>query len=69
MLLTSLIGYIQERFSSRFEDALDPVLDDQEFMEEELPGIITEGELEPISEEDLFYEQLTDEFGEGVDED
>lgn len=69
LLLTSLIGYIQERFSSRFEDALDPVLDDQEFMEEELPGIITEGELEPISEEDLFYEQLTDEFGEGVDED
>ncbi len=68
LLLTSLIGYIQERFSKRFEDALDPILDDQEFMEEELPGIITEGELEPISEEDLFYEQLTDEFGEGVDE-
>jgi hypothetical protein len=69
LLLTSLIGYIQERFSKRFEDALDPVLDDQEFLEEELPGITTEGELEPISEEDMFYEQLTEEFGEGIDED
>jgi len=68
LLLTSLIGYIQERFSSRFEDALDPILDDQEFMEEELPGVITEGELEPISEEDTFYEQLTTEFGEGEEE-
>jgi hypothetical protein len=65
LLLTSLIGYIQERFSSRFEDALDPILEDQEFLEEELPGVITEGELEPISEEDTFYEQLTTEFGEG----
>ncbi len=68
LLLTSLIGYIQERFSSRFEDALDPMLEDQEFMEEELPGVITEGELEPISEEDTFYEQLTTEFGEGEEE-
>ncbi|MCG3259702.1 MAG: hypothetical protein H7644_08150 [Candidatus Heimdallarchaeota archaeon] len=68
LLLTSLIGYIQERFSSRFEDALDPILEDQEFLEEELPGVITEGELEPISEEDTFYEQLTTEFGEGEEE-
>ena len=68
LLLTSLIGYIQEKFSSRFEDALDPILEDQEFMEEELPGVITEGELEPISEEDTFYEQLTTEFGEGEEE-
>lgn len=68
LLLTSLIGYIQERFSSRFEDALDPMLEDQEFMEKELPGVITEGELEPISEEDTFYEQLTTEFGEGEEE-
>jgi len=68
LLLTSLIGYIQERFSSRFEDAIDPMLEDQEFMEEELPGIITDGELEPISEEDTFYEQLTTEFGEGEEE-
>ena len=63
LLLTSLIGYIQERFSKRFEDALDPMLEDQEFFEEELPGIITEGELEPITEEDLFYERLEQEFG------
>lgn len=68
LLLTSLIGYVQERFSSRFEDAIDPMLEDQEFMEEELPGVITEGELEPISEEDTFYEQLTTEFGEGEEE-
>ncbi len=68
LLLTSLMGYIQEKFSSRFEDALDPILEDQEFMEEELPGVITEGELEPISEEDTFYEQLTTEFGEGEEE-
>lgn len=68
LLLTSLIGYIQEKFSSRFEDALDPILEDQKFMEEELPGVITEGELEPISEEDTFYEQLTTEFGEGEEE-
>ena len=39
LLLTSLIGYIQERFSSRFEDAIDPMLEDQEFLEEELPGV------------------------------
>ena len=58
LLLTSLIGYIQERFSKRFEEALEPMLEDQE-----LPGITTEGELEPITEEDIFYEQLSEEFG------
>jgi hypothetical protein len=64
LLLTSLIGFIQERFSKRFEDALDPILTDEEILGEELPGITTEGELEPITEEDLFYEQLEQEFGE-----
>jgi len=67
LLLTSLIGYIQERFSKRFEEALDPMLLDQEFLEEELPGITTEGELEPITEEDLFYERLEQEFGDDED--
>ena len=67
LLLTSLIGYIQERFSKRFEEAFDPMLADQEFLEEELPGITTEGELEPITEEDLFYERLEQEFGDDDD--
>ncbi len=67
LLLTSLIGFIQERFSKRFEDALDPMLADQEFYEEELPGIITEGELEPITEEEMFYDRLSEEFGEEED--
>jgi hypothetical protein len=67
LLLTSLIGYIQERFSKRFEEALDPMLLDQEFLEEELPGITTEGELEPMTEEDIFYEQLEQEFGDDDD--
>ncbi|MHA1198331.1 MAG: hypothetical protein ACTSQF_03170 [Candidatus Heimdallarchaeaceae archaeon] len=67
LLLTSLIGFIQERFSKRFEDALDPMLADQQFLDEELSGTITEGELEPITEEDLFYEQLSEEFGDDED--
>ena len=62
LLLTSLIGYIQERFSKRFEEELEPVLEDLEYLESEQTGIITEGELEPITEEDLFYEQLSSEF-------
>lgn len=62
LLLTSLIGFIQERFSKRFEEELEPVLEDLEYLEGELKGVITEGELEPISEEDLFYEQLSSEF-------
>ena len=62
LLLTSLIGYIQERFSKRFEEELEPVLEDLEYLESEQTGVITEGELEPISEEDLFYEQLSSEF-------
>ena len=67
LLLTSLIGYIQERFSKRFEEALEPVLEDQEFLKEELPGITTGGEIEPITEEELFYERLEEEFGEEED--
>ncbi len=64
LLLTSLIGYIQERFSKRFEDSMDTMLEDQMFLdEEELSGTITEGEIEPITEEDLFYDQLSEEFG------
>ena len=62
LLLTSLIGFIQERFSKRFEEELEPVLEDLEYLEGEQTGTITEGELEPISEEDLFYEQLSSEF-------
>ena len=68
LLLTSLIGYIQERFSKRFEESLESILEEEEFFEEELPGIITEGELEPISEEELFYEQLSEEFGDELEE-
>lgn len=66
LLLTALVGYIQERFSSRFEEELETEFDDIEDYEEykEEVGIITEGELEPITEEDLFYEQLDSEFGE-----
>ncbi len=62
LLLTSLIGFIQERFSSRFEEELEPVLEDLEYLESERTGVVVEGELEPISEDDLFYEQLTSEF-------
>ncbi len=62
LLLTALVGYIQERFSSRFEEELEPELDDIEDFEEFEAGIIIEGELEPITEEDLFYEQLGTEF-------
>ena len=65
LLLTALVGYIQERFSSRFEEELEPELDDiEDFEEFEEVGIITEGELEEITEEDLFYEQLDSEFSE-----
>jgi len=68
LLLTSLVGFIQERFSARFEEEMEPVLEDVEFMEEELSGVIIEGELEPITEEELFYEQLTAEVGEKEEE-
>jgi hypothetical protein len=68
LLLTSLVGFIQERFSARFEEEIEPVLEDVEFMEEELTGVIVEGDLEPITEEDLFYEQLTAEAGDTEEE-
>ena len=64
LLLTSLVGYIQERFSSRFEEELEPILEEIQYVEEDMPGIITEGGLTPISEEDLFYEELSAEFEE-----
>jgi len=65
LLLTALVGYIQERFSSRFEEELETEFEDlEDFKEIEETGIITEGELEPITEEDLFYEQLDTEFSE-----
>jgi hypothetical protein len=64
LLLTSLVGYIQERFSSRFEEELEPILEEIQYMEEERPGIVTEGGLTPITEEDLFYEELSSEFEE-----
>ena len=64
LLLTSLVGFIQERFSSRFEEELEPILEEIQYMEEERPGIITEGGLTPITEEDLFYEELSSEFEE-----
>ncbi|MHA1224508.1 MAG: hypothetical protein ACTSP3_14875, partial [Candidatus Heimdallarchaeaceae archaeon] len=62
LLLTSLIGFIQERFSSRFETELEPVLDELEYLKGEETGVIVEGEPEPISEEELFYRQLAQEF-------
>ncbi|MHA2307965.1 MAG: hypothetical protein ACXABJ_01680, partial [Candidatus Heimdallarchaeaceae archaeon] len=43
LLLTSLVGYIQERFSSRFEEELEPLLEEIQYIEEDRPGIITEG--------------------------
>jgi hypothetical protein len=64
LLLTSLVGYIQERFSSRFEEELEPLLEEIQYVEEERPGIITEGGLTPITEEDSFYEELSAEFEE-----
>jgi hypothetical protein len=64
LLLTSLVGYIQERFSSRFEEELEPILEEIQYVEEDSPGIITEGGLTPISEEDMFYEELSAEFEE-----
>ncbi len=64
LLLTSLVGYIQERFSSRFEEELEPLLEEIQYVEEDRPGIITEGGLTPVTEEDIFYEELTAEFEE-----
>lgn len=66
LLLTSFIGFIQEKFSARVEDAIEPILEERQYMDEDRTGIITEGDISPISEEDQFYEGLTAEFDEGT---
>ncbi|MBY9000974.1 MAG: hypothetical protein KGD64_08680 [Candidatus Heimdallarchaeota archaeon] len=62
LLFTSLIGFIQEKFSARVEKEIAPILDDMEYMEDDRSGVITEEGVEPGTEEDLFYEQLSAEF-------
>ena len=63
LLITALIGYIQERIARRLEKGIEPVLEEEvQYEEKERPGIITEGGLSPITEED-FYRQLAEEVG------
>jgi len=63
ILLTVLIGFIQERMSKRFEEETEAIKEEErEYMEEERPGIIVEGRARPITEED-FYKQLAEEVG------
>ena len=63
ILLTVLIGYIQERMSKRFEEETEAIIEEErEYREEERPGIIIEGRARPITEED-FYRQLAEEVG------
>ena len=64
LLFTSLLGFIQEKFSARVEEELEPILEDMEYMEDDRSRIITEEDVAPVSEEDLFYEQLSAEFDE-----
>ncbi|MHA1201824.1 MAG: hypothetical protein ACTSQ4_04810 [Candidatus Heimdallarchaeaceae archaeon] len=62
LLFTSLLGFIQEKFSARVESELEPILEDIDYMEDDRSRIITEEDVAPVSEEDLFYEQLSAEF-------
>ncbi len=64
LLFTSLLGFIQEKFSARVEEELEPILEDMEYLEDDRSRIITEEDVAPVSEEDLFYEQLSAEFDE-----
>ena len=64
LLFTSLLGFIQERFSARVEEELEPILDDIEYLEDDRSRIITEEGVDPVSEEDIFYEELSAEFDE-----
>ncbi|MCK5305489.1 MAG: hypothetical protein KAJ72_09565, partial [Candidatus Heimdallarchaeota archaeon] len=68
LLFTSLLGFIQEKFSARVEEELEPILDDIEYMEDDRLGILTEEGVEPVSDEDVFYEQLSAEFDEDSDD-
>lgn len=68
LLITALIGYIQERIAKRLEKGIEPVIEEEvQYTEEERPGIITEGGVSPITEED-FYRQLAEEVGMTEDE-
>lgn len=63
LLFTSLIGFIQEKFSARVEEELEPIIEDIEYMvEDDRTGILTEEGVDPATEEDQFYEQLATEF-------
>ncbi|MHA1304839.1 MAG: hypothetical protein ACTSQE_09295 [Candidatus Heimdallarchaeaceae archaeon] len=64
LLLTELVGYIQEKFSARVErDRTEEELEEEiQYEEEERTGIVTEGPLGEITEEELFYKQLEEEF-------
>ncbi|MCK5141538.1 MAG: hypothetical protein KAQ70_05040, partial [Candidatus Heimdallarchaeota archaeon] len=68
LLFTSLLGFIQEKFSARVEEELEPILDDIEYMEDDRVEILTEEGVDPVSDEDVFYEQLSAEFDEGSDD-
>ncbi|UJG42985.1 MAG: hypothetical protein K9W46_11485 [Candidatus Heimdallarchaeum endolithica] len=64
LLLTELIGYIQKRLAARIsqEKTEEELMEEIQYEEEEGTGIVTEGPISGISEEELFYKQLEEEF-------
>lgn len=64
LLFTVLIGFIQERLSSRLESVIEPVLDaERQYKEAERTGIVTEGGLSPVDDDDeLFYQKLREQL-------
>ncbi len=63
LLFTVLIGFIQERLSSRLESAIEPVLDvERQYQEAERTGIVTEGGLSPVEDDELFYQKLREQL-------
>ncbi|MHA1346218.1 MAG: hypothetical protein ACTSVO_02420 [Candidatus Heimdallarchaeaceae archaeon] len=67
LLFTSLLGFIQEKFSARVEEELEPILEDMEYMEDDRSEILTGEEVDQATEEDQFYEQLSAEFSDDSD--
>lgn len=66
LLLTTVIGKIQERFSETVEERVKTEEDFLEEEEEEQRGVIVEGELSPIEEDEAFYEELAEELEEST---
>ncbi len=64
LLLTELVGYIQRKVSSKLEEEKteEELEEEIQYEEEEKAGIVTEGPLGEITEEELFYRQLEEEF-------